>query len=367
ETDQSSRSEEPTSKHLEEAHDKGQFAQTPEVAVFMVLAAAWGVIATSSQGIASRVSHYTIHLFSSLGSIDLTQNSVPTMSAEVLQLCLVCLGPVFGACLLAAILAGGLQSGFRLTPKVIQWKPERLNPIKGFEQNFGKGAWVRLGFDLFKFVAVAGVLYGCVTVLLTDPIFHFMMPTGYILDFIMTSSSRFFTRLLAVLGTVASISYLYQRWKTQQDLKMTREEVKEERKLSDASPEIKMAQRKMARRIMQKQMLGAVPLSDVIVTNPTHYAIALKYERGKDSAPRVVAKGENLLAKRIIEIANTHGVPRVENKPVARVLYKICKVGDSIPSELYHVIAEILAYVYKTHRYYFHRLKARRWEFDSIR
>lgn len=141
---------------------------------------------------------------------------------------------------------------------------------------------------------------------------------------------------------------------------MTHHEVKEERKSSEVSQQVKSAQRNMARRMLQKQMLSLVPTADVIVTNPTHFAVALKYERGKDSAPIVLAKGENLFAKRIIRIADDYGVPRIENKPAARMLYKLGRVGESIPSELYQVVAEILSYVYRAHRSYFHELKSRR-------
>jgi flagellar biosynthetic protein FlhB len=118
----------------------------------------------------------------------------------------------------------------------------------------------------------------------------------------------------------------------------------------------------MARRLMQKQMLSAVPTADVIVTNPTHYAVALKYERGQDKAPVVLAKGDNRLAQRIKAIGAEHGVPMVENRPVARLLFAMGKVGEAIPTELYQAVAEILAVVYRTHRYYFHRLKSRRME-----
>ena len=125
-------------------------------------------------------------------------------------------------------------------------------------------------------------------------------------------------------------------------------------------PNVKMAQRAMARRLMQKQMLADVPNADVIITNPTHYAVALKYERGVDAAPVVLAKGQNLFAQRIKAIASKHEVPTVENKPVARALFKFGQVGKPIPAQLYQAIAEILGYVYRTHRYYFYQLKSRR-------
>jgi flagellar biosynthetic protein FlhB len=141
---------------------------------------------------------------------------------------------------------------------------------------------------------------------------------------------------------------------------MTKQEIKEENKAQEGDPRYRQIRRQMARRLLQKQMLSAVPTADVVITNPTHFAIALKYQRGQDKAPVVLAKGERLFAQRIKALAAEHGVPMVENKPVARMLYKYGKVGKPIPAELYRAVAEILAFVYKTHRYYFHQLRARR-------
>ena len=141
---------------------------------------------------------------------------------------------------------------------------------------------------------------------------------------------------------------------------MTKQEVKDENKSSQGDQEIKGRQKQFAREILQKSMMRKVETADVVVTNPTHYAVALRYEKGTDNAPIVVAKGENLLARRIKLIAKEHEVPMIENKPVARTLYALGKVGEPIPLQLYQIVAEILAHVYKTHAYYFHRLKARR-------
>jgi flagellar biosynthetic protein FlhB len=165
---------------------------------------------------------------------------------------------------------------------------------------------------------------------------------------------------LLALGIVAAISYSYEKFKTAKELMMTVQEVKDEHRNAEGNAESKAALRRMGRRLLQKQMLSAVPTADVIVTNPTHYAVALKYERGVDQAPVVLAKGENRFAQRIKALAAEHGVPTVENKPVARFLFATGKVGEPIPAELFQAVAEILAVVYRTHRYYFHCLKARR-------
>ena len=141
---------------------------------------------------------------------------------------------------------------------------------------------------------------------------------------------------------------------------MTKEEVKEERKSKEVAPEVKSTQRKKAMELLSGQGAADVATADVVVTNPTHYAVALRYEKGMDHAPVVVAKGENLLARRIKIMAAEYEVPMVENKPVAQALFALGKVGQPIPYALYQIVAEILALVYKTHAYYFHRLKARR-------
>ena len=193
-----------------------------------------------------------------------------------------------------------------------------------------------------------------------DPLFSAPVEAGYLGRFLNSATIAFVSRLLLSLGVIAALGYAWEKFKTHRDLMMTREEVKDERRQSEGDALVKGAMRRMARRLMQRQMLAAVATADVVVTNPTHFAVALKYERGKDKAPVVLAKGENRFARRIKTLAAEHGVPMVENKPVARLLYSVGKVGDTIPSELYQAVAEILAVVYRTHRYYFHELKTRR-------
>jgi flagellar biosynthetic protein FlhB len=185
---------------------------------------------------------------------------------------------------------------------------------------------------------------------------------AYLGTFINNAAMTFFGRLLLSLGVIAALSYAWEKYKTGQDLMMTRQEVKDEHKNSEGDGHVKSAMRRMARRLMQKQMLDSVATADVVVTNPTHFAVVLKYERGKDHAPVVLAKGENRFAQRLKALAAEHGVPTVENKPVARMLYAMGEVGEGIPPELYQAVAEILAVVYRTHRYYFHQLKTRRLE-----
>jgi flagellar biosynthetic protein FlhB len=197
---------------------------------------------------------------------------------------------------------------------------------------------------------------------MVDPLFSAPIEAAYLAHFLLHATLEFFGRLLLALGVLAALSYAYEKYKMSQDQMMTRQELKDERSGAEGNAQVKTAQRRLSRRLMQKQMLSAVPTADVVLTNPTHYAVALRYERGKDQAPVVLAKGENRFAQHIKAIAAEHGVPVVENKPVARMLFSLGQVGETIPADLYQAVASILAVVYRTHRYYFHRLKSRRLE-----
>jgi flagellar biosynthetic protein FlhB len=262
----------------------------------------------------------------------------------------------------AVLIASGVQSGFHLSPKAVGFKLENLNPITGFGRIFSKSVLVRSGIDLLKLIGIGGALWLGARGLMMDPLFSAPVEAAYLGQFLNSATIVFLTRLLFALGIVAAISFGYEKFKMSRELMMTRDEVKDERKQAEGDMNTKAAMRRMARRLLQKQMLSAVQTADVVVTNPTHFAIALKYERGVDKAPVILAKGENRFAQRIKALAAEHGVPTVENKPVARLLFAMGKVGETIPADLYQAVAEILAVVYRTHRYYFHRLKTRRLE-----
>ena len=227
---------------------------------------------------------------------------------------------------------------------------------------FSKATLVHSGLDLLKLVSIGFALYVGARNLLEDPLFTAPVEAAYLGQFLNQAAISFLSRLLLSLGVIAAISYAWEKFKNTQDLMMSREEVKEERRNSEGDALMKGAMRRMARRLLQKQMLSAIQTADIVVTNPTHYAVALKYERGVDKAPVVLAKGDNRFARRIKELAAEHGVPMVENRPVARLLFAMGKVGEGIPPELYQAVAEILAVVYRTHRYYYHNLKTRRLE-----
>lgn len=361
-TDQDQKTEQATEKKLSEAKDRGQFAKSQELTVLFPMAALLGGLTLTLHSASRDLADYSVGIFTRFPHTTLAIDTVPAQLGEAMRTFGRVIAPLLVGIVVAVLLASGVQSGFRLSPKAVGFKPENLDPVAGFGRVFSKTVFVRSGIDILKLVGIGLALWFGARSLVHDPLFSAPVEAAYLGQFLNSATILFFTRLLLALGVVAAISYAYEKFKLSRELMMTRDEVKDERKQAEGDMQTKAAMRRMARRLMQKQMLSAVPTADVIVTNPTHFAVALKYERGVDQAPVILAKGENRFAQRIKALAAEHGVPTVENKPVARLLFALGKVGETIPSELYQAVAEILAVVYRTHRYYFHRLKTRRLE-----
>lgn len=361
-TEKDSKTEKPTAKRLNQARQEGQMAQAQEIGTTFTLLAGLLVVMFAGHKIANDVFAISASFFGNLGDNALSQDNISYFLNEIIVVLGRLSAPLLLTAMVSGVIAGGLQTKFRLTPKALGVKFSKINPISGTKKLFGKDVLVRFGIDLLKMAAMGTILWFAMKKIVDDPIFYAQVDIKHVGTFITDTMIYVFIRLVVAVGIIAIISYLWQQKKTMDQLKMTKEEVKQERKDQDMSPELKKARMQMAFRLMQGQMLDDVGTADVVVTNPTHYAVALKYERGVDSAPVVVAKGENAFAQKIKAVAAEHGVPVVENKMVARMLFKVSQVGSAIPMEMFQSVAEILAFVYKTHRYYFHKLKARRAE-----
>ena len=360
--DQEQKTEQASEKKLQDAIDRGQFAKSPELSLLFLLLATFGALAFTLESSARLIADYSISIFTHFSTTEITRDTIAVQLSELLTTIGKAVAPVLVGAVGAGLFTSGVQSGFRLTPEAFSVNFERLDPAAGFARIFSKDVLLRTGIDCLKMIAIGGVLYLGARALMADPLFSVPVEAAYLGQFLSHATVVFIGRMILALTVVVAISYSYERFKTSKELMMTRQEVKDERRNSDGNVFTKMAMRRMARRLMQKQMLSAVAMADVVITNPTHYAVALKYERTKDRAPVVLAKGENRFAQRLKAIAAEHGVPMVENKPVARLLFSMAKVGETIPTDLYKAVAEILAVVYRTNRYYFHRLKTRRLE-----
>ncbi|HQF39560.1 MAG TPA: EscU/YscU/HrcU family type III secretion system export apparatus switch protein [Opitutaceae bacterium] len=363
--DKDQKTEPATPKRRAEAFKRGQFARSPDVQVAFTLTAALVVMLFSAPDIARSLRDFALYSFQNLGRTTLSNELMLSRLVEAGQRCLGLMTPLLVACFVAAVLGGGAQSRFQLTTEVLEPKLDRLNFVSGFKNIFNTSALMTLPFDLLKLGGIGLALWLAVKRVMQDPLFHVPMKAEHLAQFLNHSTLLFLAWICGAMAIIAIASYSYQHHKTEKDLRMTKQEVRDEHKQQEGDPMVKGHRRRLARRLMQKQMLQAVPTADVVVTNPTHFAVALKYERGKDEAPVIVAKGEGAFARRIKALGAEYGVPMIENKPVARMLFKVGEVGEPVPLALYQAVAEILAFVYRTHRYYFHALRARRAALQS--
>jgi len=256
--------------------------------------------------------------------------------------------PFFFVLIITAIVVYLLQTGGGVfTGEVLIPKWERIDPVEGFKRLFSLTAFFELVKSLIKIAIICGVSYWILSQKFDILLKLFGAETYQILYTVKFLLKDLLGKLLFVLAFLAILDWLYARWEFERKLKMTREELKEELKQTEGDPWVKARIRQKQRELSRRRMLAEVPKADVVITNPEHYAVALKYELGKMPAPMVVAKGVDFLAQKIKEIARKHGVPIYEDPPLAQILYKRVEVGAYIPEELYQVVAKVLAYVYK--------------------
>ncbi|HWD18710.1 MAG TPA: flagellar biosynthesis protein FlhB [Verrucomicrobiae bacterium] len=345
----------PTQKKLEEAFSKGQIARSPEIQTVFVLGAALTALSFSGPAIwktlASTMASSLSHLHDTPLSLDVMQGFGANAALVIGR----CAGPVLLAATLGGLLAGGMQTKFRVTPEALGIHWERLNPLEGFKRIFSTNASVGTGLGIVKLSVIVSLSFSVIKKILADPIFYTSVDVARIAGFMADSSIKILSQVTVSLVVIAALDYAYKFWKTSQDLMMTKEEVKEESKNTEGNPQVKSRQRRRRQATTKRKMLAEVPKADVIVTNPTHIAIALRYDRKTMKAPRIVAKGTRLNALRIREIAKEHQVPIIENKPLARLMFKYGKVGGEIPAQLYAAVAEVLAWVYRVNAYRYYR------------
>jgi flagellar biosynthesis protein FlhB len=345
------KTEQATPKRLEEALKKGQFARSPEVQTVFVLCG--GLIALRVAGIDAwhKLAHVLTGIFSDLDRISLVQDNMQMHLINGALLFAMCVGPVVVCTLIAGLVAGGVQSRFTTASEALEPNWDRVNPLTGFKRIFSIQSLVPSGLSLIKLGIIGTVCWLGVRNVLQDPIFFSAVSPAEIARFLSDTSFQLATRVILVLTAIAGADYGYQYWKTNRDLMMTKEELKEEVKSMEGDPQMKARMRRRRKTKSQRQMLQEVPKADVVLTNPTHLAIALRYDRKTMKAPRIVARGSRLNALRIREIAGQHNVPIMENKPLARMLFKYGRVGGEIPAELYAAVAEVLAWVYRVNRF----------------
>jgi flagellar biosynthesis protein FlhB len=348
---QGEKTEQPTPRRLEEAAKHGRFPRSAEVqTIFVLLAGMLALTFTGQETWRSLIATFN----GTLGHLHQFNLSLDAMQGYGIRSALVliqCVAPVVIATALGGLLAGGIQTRFQTASEALRVDWARLDPMTGFKRVFSIEAAAPTIVAFLKLAVVLGLTYGQVKAVLENPIFSTPISVARVAEFMSATAFGVVFRVCAALAVIAGIDYTYQHWKTGRNLMMTKEEVKEEMKHTEGNPQVRSRMRRSAQRSSQRRMLLEVPKADVVVTNPTHLAVALRYDRKTMKAPRVVAKGSRLNALRIREIAQQHQVPVLENKPLARMLFKYGRVGGEIPAQLYVAVAEILAWVYRVNRY----------------
>jgi flagellar biosynthesis protein FlhB len=345
------KTEQPTGKRLEDARQKGQVPRSKELTTVMVLVAS--AIALFFMG-SSLIADMAAVMNESL---TLTQKQIFDPMAMVhhfmhmIEIISFDLGMFLAVTVFAALAAPALIGGWNFSTQAMAFKPEKMDPIKGLKRVFGPQGLAELAKALGKFILIGAIstaiLWGIRDQLLTlgsQEVNVAMTDLGYLTLWV-------FLAITASLILIALIDVPFQLWNHNRQLRMTKQEVKDEMKQTDGNPEVKGRIRRMQIQMSQQRMMQDIPSADVVITNPTHYAVALRYDQSRPGAPIVVAKGADLISQQIRLVAQNNEVPILAAPPLTRAVYYSTEIGEEIPSGLYIAVAQVLAFVFQLRRY----------------
>jgi len=343
------KTEKATPRKKTKAREEGQVAKSNEIATALMLILVFSVLGMAGGFMLDRllsVFQYSLVTVANAGDY-LNPLALSGLFGNMMLQTVIIVAPVFLSAMIVGVAANLAQVGWHPTTKPLKPKFSKLNPAKGVKRLFSMQVLVELAKSLLKFGIILYVIYN----LLEDESRNLLK----LLDMELLQAVSYLGGVVVQLGINVGVAYLfiaaadfaYVRWKHAKDLRMSKQEVKEEYKNIEGNPQIKGKIRQKMREASMRRMMQDVPKADVIITNPTHFAVALTYDKEKGEAPVVVAKGTDFLAQRIKDVAKEHNVTIVENKPLARALYATVDIGREIPQELYQTVAEVLAYVFK--------------------
>lgn len=346
------KTEEPTGKKLNEARKEGQVAKSKEIAnafsmlaLFLMLKLYLGILGTGFIENFSAVYNQIPDL------VTLYEGNIPFLSIQVLVRSmmielLILIAPIFIVGVLVVFICDVVQVKWKPTTKPLKPKFNKLNPIQGFKKIISLNSFVELIKSALKLGLVGYVAYSYLIERVGQIFILYDIGLNQAIGLMGQIVTDLGLRIAGVYMVIAFLDFAYQKWKFKEDMKMTKQEVKDEFKNQEGDPQIKGKQRQRMREASMRRMMQQLPQADVVITNPTHYAVAIKYDPDKYDAPYVIAKGEDHLAQRIKEVAKENDIEIVENKPLARMLYANVEIGGLIPPELYQAVAEVLAFVY---------------------
>jgi flagellar biosynthetic protein FlhB len=342
------RTQAPSSRRREEARDRGQVARSTDFGAGLDLVAAFILLLVFGAPLTAGLAGMVRYLLDDRDSGKLLrEEGVGDLCRWVAQTAVLVAAPIIGILFLVTLIAHIVQVGWHPTLQPLMPKLDRLNPLGGFQRLFGTRNTVRTILGVLKLILIGAVVVGIATSEWEKIVALSGLEIRAMWSVLLTIITRLLMWTLAIMLIIGIVDFAYQRWQLTKDLMMTRQESREEHKSMEGDPEIRGRRLKIARQIALQRLQTNVPKANVIVTNPTHYAIALQYDPKTMAAPKVVAKGADFMAMRIREIAAAHKIPVVERPPLARALYSGVPVGRQIKPEFYEAVAEILAYVYR--------------------
>lgn len=341
------KTEQATTKRREESAKKGQVAKSQELNSVVVLMSALGGLYVLGGMMYRDLSGFTVDILSSPHTVDVSMGSIWNHAANWALFYFGVIGPIMLVLMIAALVVSVGQVGFTINEEAISLKFQRLDPIAGAKRLLSKRSLVELVKGLFKIGIVGYISYITIEPELMTMATLIDVGVGDTFVYISGMIMKVGVRTALVLLVLAVLDFAYQRWELNNSIKMTKQEVKEELKQTEGDPQVRMRIRSLQREAARRRMMDEVPKADVVITNPTHYAVAIQYDLEHMAAPTIVAKGQNLIAQKIKEIARENDIPCVENKPLAQALFKAVEIGQEIPQDLYKAVAEILAYIFR--------------------
>ncbi|ACO03293.1 MAG TPA: flagellar biosynthesis protein FlhB [Persephonella sp.] len=340
-----SKTEKATPRRRQKAREEGQVARSQDIPIaasLLIVAVMMFAYIPFSYNILTEYFHHTFsnpfHLIPDLNR-GFIYESVKVLAILVL--------PFFLILLAIGVFSNVVQFGFLLSGKALVPKIDRLNPVSGLGRIFSMKTLFELVRNLLKLLFASVVAYFLLMKIISESFNMSYLPLNHEIYFLFKYIIMLILAFAVISIPIAIIDFIYRKWEHEENIKMSKHEIKEERKMYEGNPHVKAAIRKKQREIAMMRMMAELPKADVVITNPEHYAVALKYEKGKMAAPKVIAKGKNHIAQKIKEIAKKYDIPVVEDPPLARSLYSSCEIGDMIPENLYVAIAKILAKIYR--------------------
>lgn len=346
--DKDERTEPATPKKLEESRGKGIVAKSMDANSAALLLLGFSSLLIFGSTMSEKLNHMFRYIFANASVFHLSVESVNEYFFTAMLFLAITLLPVLGAFFVIGAVANIAQVGVKFSAEAIRPKFAKLNPLSGIKRMFfSTHSLVELLKGLVKSAIIGVIAYSIMEEIIAESIMLVDSDAKNIAQFMVLATTEIMFKVGIAFGIIAAFDFFYQKYEHAKSLRMTKQEVKEEYKQTEGDPLIKGRIKNIQRQIAYKRMMTDVPKADVVVTNPTHFAVALKYESGAMAAPKVVAKGADLIAQKIKEIATNAGVPIVEDKPLAQALFKSVDIGEQIPEKLFHAVAQILAYIYK--------------------